>query len=188
MASELPLLSTANRALRKYFGSCWPAAGGVDSFRSRTKHLRRPCPPGISFAQLSRLRKRSLRRSRRPARSPKILECGDLSPLCSWAACRPGLRVAFDERGRDKSRPTKAVTGHRTSKCDFTKASVIRASPERVFAFHEQPDVLSLLVPPWESTRVIQAAKISELGTQAIIETKIFGPINAQIVAQHTVL
>ena len=34
---------------------------------------------------------------------------------------------------------------------------------------------------------MIQAAKISELGTQAIIETKIFGPINAQIVAQHTV-
>src|SRR5258705_13288675 len=69
----------------------------------------------------------------------------------------------------------------------FVKESVIRATPERVFAFHEQPDVLTLLIPPWESARVIQAAKISEVGTQAIIETKILGPITAQWVAQHTV-
>ena len=69
----------------------------------------------------------------------------------------------------------------------FVKESVIRATPECVFAFHEQPDVLSLLIPPWESARVIQAAKISEVGTQAIIETKILGPITAQWVAQHTV-
>jgi ligand-binding SRPBCC domain-containing protein len=34
---------------------------------------------------------------------------------------------------------------------------------------------------------VIQAAKISEVGAQAIIETKIFGPITARWVAQHTV-
>ena len=69
----------------------------------------------------------------------------------------------------------------------FTKESVIHASPERVFAFHEQPDVLSLLIPPWESARVIQAAKISDIGAQAIIETKIFGPFTAQWVAEHTV-
>ena len=69
----------------------------------------------------------------------------------------------------------------------FSKTSVIRATPERVFAFHEQPDVLSMLIPPWESARVIQAAKISEVGTEAVIETKILGPITARWVAQHTV-
>ena len=69
----------------------------------------------------------------------------------------------------------------------FVKESGIHATPERVFAFHEQPDVLSLLIPPWESARLIQAAKISEVGAQAIIETKIFGPIIARWVAQHTV-
>jgi len=69
----------------------------------------------------------------------------------------------------------------------FVKESVIRASPECVFAFHEQPDVLSLLMPPWESARVVQAAKISDVGSQAIIETKIFGPISARWVAEHTV-
>ncbi|HLN99558.1 MAG TPA: SRPBCC family protein [Pyrinomonadaceae bacterium] len=69
----------------------------------------------------------------------------------------------------------------------FVKVSVIRASPELVFAFHEQPDVLSLLIPPWERARVIQAAKISDLGAQAIIETKMIGPITARWIAQHTV-
>jgi ligand-binding SRPBCC domain-containing protein len=68
----------------------------------------------------------------------------------------------------------------------FVKECVIRASPERVFEFHEQPDVLSLLMPPWESARVIQAAKISDVGAQAIIETRIFGPVKMRWVAQHT--
>jgi ligand-binding SRPBCC domain-containing protein len=69
----------------------------------------------------------------------------------------------------------------------FVKESVIRATPERVFAFHEQRDVLTQLIPPWEKARVIQTARISEVGTQAIIETRIFGPITARWVAQHTV-
>ena len=34
---------------------------------------------------------------------------------------------------------------------------------------------------------MIQAAKISDIGAQAIIETKIFGPFTAQWVAEHTV-
>lgn len=69
----------------------------------------------------------------------------------------------------------------------FTKASVIRASPERVFAFHEQPDVLHLLMPPWEHARVVQRAEISAVGSEAIIETRVFGPIKTRWVAQHTV-
>lgn len=69
----------------------------------------------------------------------------------------------------------------------FIKESVIQASPQRVFAFHEQPDVLSLLIPPWESATVIQPARISEIGSQAIIETRILGPIKSRWVAEHTV-
>lgn len=68
----------------------------------------------------------------------------------------------------------------------FIKQSVIRASPERVFEFHEQPNVLTLLTPPSESARVIQSAKISEVGARAIIETRILGPIKATWVAEHT--
>lgn len=69
----------------------------------------------------------------------------------------------------------------------FEKESIIRASPERVFEFHEQPNVLSLLIPPWESARVIQSAKISEIGTEAIVETRVFGPLKVRWVARHTV-
>jgi ligand-binding SRPBCC domain-containing protein len=68
----------------------------------------------------------------------------------------------------------------------FAKESLIRASPERVFAFHEQSDVLTLLMPPWESARVIQGAKISDVGAQAIIETRILGPVKMRWVARHT--
>jgi ligand-binding SRPBCC domain-containing protein len=68
----------------------------------------------------------------------------------------------------------------------FIKESIIRASPERVFEFHEQPDVLSLLIPPWESARVIQPARISEVGGQAIVETKVVGPITMRWIAEHT--
>ena len=69
----------------------------------------------------------------------------------------------------------------------FVKESVIRASPRRVFEFHEQPNVLTLLTPAYESTRVIQSAKISEVGTQTIVETRILGPIKSKWVAEHTV-
>jgi ligand-binding SRPBCC domain-containing protein len=68
----------------------------------------------------------------------------------------------------------------------FVKQSFIRAAPRRVFEFHEQPDVLSLLTPPSEKARVIQSAKISEVGSQAIVETRIFGPIKARWVAEQT--
>lgn len=67
----------------------------------------------------------------------------------------------------------------------FTRESFISATPERVFAFHEQPEALKLLTPPWESSRVISTAKISELGSRSIIETKVLG-ITVRWVAEHT--
>jgi len=69
----------------------------------------------------------------------------------------------------------------------FAKESLIRATPERVFAFHEQPEALILLLPPGGTARVIQAAKISELGSQAIIETRIFGLLKVRWVAEHVI-
>ena len=69
----------------------------------------------------------------------------------------------------------------------FVKESFINASPERVFAFHEHPDALKLLIPPWESATVIESARISEVGSQAIIQTNVFGPFKVRWVAQHTV-
>lgn len=68
----------------------------------------------------------------------------------------------------------------------FAKESLIRASPEKVFAFHEQPDALRLLTPPWENSRVVQSAKISDVGSQAIVEANILGPLTMRWVAEHT--
>lgn len=69
---------------------------------------------------------------------------------------------------------------------NFVKESIIKASPERVFAFHQLPDAFSRLVPPWENATIIQKADISVIGSQAIIEQKIFGLVPSRWVAEHT--
>lgn len=68
----------------------------------------------------------------------------------------------------------------------FTKKSFIRASPNRVFAFHELPDAFARLLPPWESATIVQTADISVLGSQAIIDTKLFGLFTTRWIAEHT--
>ena len=68
----------------------------------------------------------------------------------------------------------------------FVKESLIRATPERVFAFHERPDALQRLTPPWESSSVVQSALISEVGSLAIVDAVVFGPWKMRWVAEHT--
>ena len=68
----------------------------------------------------------------------------------------------------------------------FIKESVIRAAPERVFAFHELPDAMARLMPPWESARIIESAPNLLPGARAIIETRILGLIPTRWVARHT--
>ena len=68
----------------------------------------------------------------------------------------------------------------------FIKESIIKATPEKVFAFHELPDAIERLVPPWESVKIIQKADISKVGSQAILEQKIFGLIPSRWLAEHT--
>lgn len=69
----------------------------------------------------------------------------------------------------------------------FVKESVIHATPERVFAFHELPDAFARLMPPWENSRIIEAAPNLQPGARAIVETKLFGLFNARWVSLHTV-
>jgi ligand-binding SRPBCC domain-containing protein len=68
----------------------------------------------------------------------------------------------------------------------FIKETLIHAPAERVFAFHERPDVLALLMPPWETARIISPARISELGSRTIIDAKIIGPFTGRWIAEHT--
>ena len=68
----------------------------------------------------------------------------------------------------------------------FVKESVIKAAPERVFAFHELPDAFEKLLPPWENAKIIQKADITQIGSRSSIEQKIFGLIPSRWIAEHT--
>jgi ligand-binding SRPBCC domain-containing protein len=68
----------------------------------------------------------------------------------------------------------------------FVRESVIRAAPERVFAFHELPDALERLTPDWEAVRVVEPARSLEVGQTATVETRILGIIPVRWVAKHT--
>ena len=66
----------------------------------------------------------------------------------------------------------------------FVKQSEIAAPVEKVFAFHEKPQALIELTPPWERTEVIQLAGSIKLGTRTILKTFI-GPIPQLWEAEH---
>ncbi len=68
----------------------------------------------------------------------------------------------------------------------FIKETIIKASPARVFAFHELPDAFERLMPPWENGQIIQKADITKIGSQAIVEMKVLGIFPARWVAEHT--
>lgn len=68
----------------------------------------------------------------------------------------------------------------------FVKESIIKAAPERVFGFHELPDAINRLTPPWENARIIQAAPSLKKGERAIIAVRIFGVFSKQWIAEHT--
>lgn len=68
----------------------------------------------------------------------------------------------------------------------FVKESIIKSTPERVFAFHQLPDAFERLVPPWENAKIVQKADITKVGSRAIIEQKIFGIVPSRWVAEHT--
>lgn len=68
----------------------------------------------------------------------------------------------------------------------FIKESLIRATPERVFDFHQRPDALEKLIPPTENARVIKQATISEKDAETIVEIKLFRLFRSKWVARHT--
>ncbi len=66
----------------------------------------------------------------------------------------------------------------------FVKESLIRASAETVFAFHEAPNAFARLQPPWQTTEVIQPPESLEVGTRVILRIKV-GPFWQRMVAEH---
>ncbi len=66
----------------------------------------------------------------------------------------------------------------------FKKESVIRASADRVFAFHEAPDAFERLQPPWQETQIVQPPTSLEVGTRVVLRVKV-GPFWQTMVAEH---
>lgn len=67
----------------------------------------------------------------------------------------------------------------------FVKESRIAAPPAAVFAFHESPEALEQLIPPWENMRVAESDGSLEPGSRVILRGWV-GPLPVKWVAVHT--
>ncbi len=66
----------------------------------------------------------------------------------------------------------------------FCKSSEIGASARDVFAWHQSPDALKTLIPPWERVVVEQAPVSLGDGAIAVLALQV-GPITLRWVARH---
>jgi ligand-binding SRPBCC domain-containing protein len=66
----------------------------------------------------------------------------------------------------------------------FEYTSLIRAPVEIVFAFHERPDAIERLTPPWQQVTVVR--RTGGLETGAMVEFRIAaGPFTIRWLARH---
>jgi ligand-binding SRPBCC domain-containing protein len=68
----------------------------------------------------------------------------------------------------------------------FVHESVIAAPPERVFAFHAQPDALRKLLPPWETAEVVTPPSSLAPGTRVLIRLRAAPGVWLEWEAEHT--
>ena len=66
----------------------------------------------------------------------------------------------------------------------FHKRTHIEAPAEVVYAFHDRPEALTLLVPPWEPARVVEKTPGLGVGVRAVIEVRV-GKAVHRVVAEH---
>jgi ligand-binding SRPBCC domain-containing protein len=67
----------------------------------------------------------------------------------------------------------------------FLYRSRFRCSPEELFRFHERPDALQLLTPPWAGVKVLSAAPSLHVGAEARLLVPIIPPFRVQWHARH---
>lgn len=61
----------------------------------------------------------------------------------------------------------------------------INAPPELAFRFHESPDALKQLIPPWELVEVVESAGSLRPGSKVVLRGRL-GPLSMRWVAVHT--
>jgi ligand-binding SRPBCC domain-containing protein len=67
----------------------------------------------------------------------------------------------------------------------FTARSIVRTTPEKLFAFHELPDAFLRLTPPSEKIRVLETAPNLRVGSRAIVDVRI-GFLYVRFESLHT--
>lgn len=67
----------------------------------------------------------------------------------------------------------------------YVRETHIEAPPVKVFAFHERPDALERLIPPWEKVTVEQPPMSLAVGTEVILVNRL-GPLKIRWIARHT--
>ena len=66
----------------------------------------------------------------------------------------------------------------------FVKQSKILAPADVVFGFHERPDALARLQPPWQNVEILVPPASLEVGTRVKLRVAI-GPLKQTIEAEH---
>lgn len=85
----------------------------------------------------------------------------------------------------ERDRIARAPAGRQAEAMRYVHESLIAAPPEAVFAFHERPDALAKLVPPWERVEVLQPPSSLRAGTRVLLRMR-FGPLPLVWEAEHT--
>ena len=97
----------------------------------------------------------------------------------------PGSRSGWDaDKVLRIDLPIRVARVYASPPMQFVKESLLAASVEDVFAFHERPDAFALLQPPWERVEIVTPPASLEVGTRVELRTKI-GPFWLRIVAEH---
>lgn len=68
----------------------------------------------------------------------------------------------------------------------FVRECAIKAPPEAVFRFHESPDALRQLIPPWENMRIVESTGSLRKGSRVVLAGRVLGIIPVRWVAVHT--
>ena len=67
----------------------------------------------------------------------------------------------------------------------YIKETRINAPPNVVFGFHESPDALAQLIPPWENMKPVESAGSLRPGSRVVLRGRV-GIIPVKWVAVHT--
>jgi ligand-binding SRPBCC domain-containing protein len=67
----------------------------------------------------------------------------------------------------------------------FRQESEINAPPAAVFAWHERPEAVEELTPPWEQVEMLERASGLQVGVHVVFKIR-SGPVPQTWVAEHT--